>query len=252
MCHKLWQVLVEQTITRLKQGPIQSSTDHEQKERTLKRMHHRRHGRSRWEKILCDVEDFIQNIPTTWPVTTLRTGPRPHHSVSSTWLIPTALQISRMPCRRHHRRVRRRNGGYLASITQTSPEARNTSQKPTKLYITIVSRLRSVADVEEQLSHISNLSTMLGSIRKPYLNVDSRRRHHGSTSRTLDLTGDQQSWSSIQQLSNEERDQIDLQARLILSRCADRVKEMEALEKRTRLAAFYLNPAHLLFFSRSH
>ncbi|KAF8895933.1 snare protein syntaxin 18/UFE1 [Mucidula mucida] len=89
-----------------------------------------------------------------------------------------------------------------------------------------------VAEAYKILSHISNLSTMLGSIRKPYLNVDSRRRHHGSTSRTLDLTGDQQSWSSIQQLSNEERDQIDLQARLILSRCADRVKEMEALEKR--------------------
>ena len=37
----------------------------------------------------------------------------------------------------------------------------------------------------------------------------------------------------IRCLSNEERDQTDLQARVILSRCAGRVKEIEALEKRT-------------------
>lgn len=50
--------------------------------------------------------------------------------------------------------------------------------------------------------------------------------------RNLDLNDSQQSWSEIKYLSNEERDQIDLQARLVLTRCADRVKEMEALEKR--------------------
>jgi hypothetical protein len=51
-------------------------------------------------------------------------------------------------------------------------------------------------------------------------------------SRNLDLSDSQQSWSEIRYLSNEERDQIDLQARVILTRCADRVKKMEALEKR--------------------
>ena len=53
-------------------------------------------------------------------------------------------------------------------------------------------------------------------------------------SRSIDLSGpDQQSWASIKYLTNEERDQIDLQARVILSRCSERIKEMEALEKRT-------------------
>ena len=41
-----------------------------------------------------------------------------------------------------------------------------------------------------------------------------------------------QPWSASRHLTNEERDEIDLQARAILTRCADRVKEMEALEKR--------------------
>ncbi|KAK0468314.1 snare protein syntaxin 18/UFE1 [Desarmillaria tabescens] len=102
-----------------------------------------------------------------------------------------------------------------------------------------------VSEAYKILTHITTLTRMLSTIRKPYLNLDSRRgpfaRH---TSRTLDFSGnDEQSWSSIRQLSNEERDQIDLQARLILSRCADRVKEIEALEKRrAELVASKTNP----------
>ena len=84
-----------------------------------------------------------------------------------------------------------------------------------------------------KLNHICALTRVLNNIRRPYLNVDS----HSSPlvrqgSRSLDLNDSQQLWSEIKYLSNEERDQIDLQARLILTRCADRVKEMEALEKR--------------------
>jgi syntaxin 18 len=85
-----------------------------------------------------------------------------------------------------------------------------------------------------QLNHITTLTRMLANIRKPYLNVDSRNlplSRQGS-SRNIDLAGSDQSWSAIRSLTNEERDQIDLQARVILSRCADRVKEMETLEKR--------------------
>jgi len=85
---------------------------------------------------------------------------------------------------------------------------------------------------------------MLSNIRRPYLNVDSSSSplvRQGS--RNLDLNDSQQLWSEIKHLSNVERDQIDLQARLILTRCADRVKEMEALEKRrVELAARNLNP----------
>jgi len=74
------------------------------------------------------------------------------------------------------------------------------------------------------------MSRMLGSIRRAYLNVDTRSgpsRAHDS--RPIDIN-DADSWSNIRQLSNEQRDQIDLHARLFLSRCADRVKEMEGLE----------------------
>ena len=75
---------------------------------------------------------------------------------------------------------------------------------------------------------------MLATIRKPYLNLDSRNPplSRQISSRNIDLAGPDQSWSEIRSLTNEERDQIDLQARVILSRCADRVKEMEILEKR--------------------
>lgn len=73
---------------------------------------------------------------------------------------------------------------------------------------------------------------MLSHIRKPYLNIDSRPTRQNSP-RTLDLrNGSDESWSTIRHLTNEERDQIDLQARVIFTRCSDRVKEMEALEKR--------------------
>ncbi len=74
---------------------------------------------------------------------------------------------------------------------------------------------------------------MLSSVRKAYLNVDARNppllRH---TSRTIDFTAGDQSWGDIRNVPNEERDQIDLQARVILSRCKDRVAQLEELEKR--------------------
>lgn len=86
-----------------------------------------------------------------------------------------------------------------------------------------------------QLNHITTLTRMLSTIRKPYLNVDSRNTplSRQGSSRNIDLAGADQAWAGIRHLTNEERDQIDLQARVILSRCADRVKEMETLEKRT-------------------
>jgi syntaxin 18 len=86
-----------------------------------------------------------------------------------------------------------------------------------------------------QLNHITTLARMLATIRKPYLNMDSRAPLSSlsrQASRTLDLASSDSFWVGIQYLTNEERDQIDMQARIILSRCADRVKEMEVLEKR--------------------
>ncbi|KAG9317564.1 snare protein syntaxin 18/UFE1 [Chiua virens] len=94
------------------------------------------------------------------------------------------------------------------------------------------------------LNHITALTRVLRNIRRPYLNTDSNPSplvRQGS--RNLDLNDSQQSWSEIKYLTNEERDRIDLQTQLILTRCADRVKEMEALEKRRAgLAARSVNP----------
>lgn len=84
-----------------------------------------------------------------------------------------------------------------------------------------------------QLNHIGTLTRMLSSIRKPYLSVDAHAAslsRHGS--HNIDLSDSTKSWSGIRYLTDEERDQVDLQARVVLSRCADRVKEMETLEKR--------------------
>ena len=71
------------------------------------------------------------------------------------------------------------------------------------------------------------------SVRKPYLNVDARHPPmYRQASRNIDLAGADQTWANIKHLTNEERDQIDLQARVILSRCSERIREMEAIEKR--------------------
>ncbi|TFK94707.1 hypothetical protein K466DRAFT_649195 [Polyporus arcularius HHB13444] len=90
-----------------------------------------------------------------------------------------------------------------------------------------------VKEAYNVFNHISTLTRMLSSVRKAYLNVDARGppmiRH---TPRTIDIAGGEQSWSDIRNLTNEERDQIDLQARVILSRCKDRVAQLEELEKR--------------------
>ncbi|KAL5527405.1 hypothetical protein ACEPAG_6196 [Sanghuangporus baumii] len=93
------------------------------------------------------------------------------------------------------------------------------------------------------LNHINNLDKMLSSIRRAYLAVDSSSSSFlRQPARPLELDGSDQSWSSIRYLTNEERDQIDLQARIILSRCADRVKELEALDKkRAELASLDTN-----------
>ncbi|KAJ7904423.1 snare protein syntaxin 18/UFE1 [Mycena olivaceomarginata] len=101
-----------------------------------------------------------------------------------------------------------------------------------------------VAEAYVILNHINTLTRMLANIRRPYLNVDSRAvPTYRQPARNLDLDASDQSWNAIRHLSNQERDQIDLQARVILTRCADRVKEMEGIEKRRiELVASKANP----------
>ena len=73
---------------------------------------------------------------------------------------------------------------------------------------------------------------MLSTIRRAYLDIDaSSTTFTRQPTLTLELGGQDQAWASIRHLTNEERDQIDLQAKVILTKCADRVKELELLDK---------------------
>ena len=86
--------------------------------------------------------------------------------------------------------------------------------------------------MKPQLSHIKSLSRMLSSIRGAYLDLGSNSNSYiRQPNRGLDLDSPERSWSSIRHLTNEERDQIDLQAKMILTKCADRLRQMEELEK---------------------
>jgi len=87
---------------------------------------------------------------------------------------------------------------------------------------------------------------MLATIQVPYLNVDSRStplsRQH---TQKIDFTDtSSSSWANIRHLTNEERDQIDLQAKVILMRCSDRVKEMELVEKSELMLDLCYSPAY--------
>ncbi|KAI0722879.1 snare protein syntaxin 18/UFE1 [Earliella scabrosa] len=109
-----------------------------------------------------------------------------------------------------------------------------------------------VKEAYNVLNHIGTLARMLSSVRKAYLNVDSRNPPLlRQTNRTIDISGGDQSWSDLRNLTNEERDQIDLQARVILSRCKDRVAQLEELEKRrAEHAASQQNPLTRLLPAR--
>ncbi|KAJ7283746.1 snare protein syntaxin 18/UFE1 [Mycena rebaudengoi] len=149
-----------------------------------------------------------------------------------------------MPCSdrtQDFRKVIREQENVLptAKRRKTSRQATDTERNPQ-----LIAGKEYVAEAYIILNHINTLTRMLSNIRRPYLNVDSRAAPaYRQPSRNIDLDGSDQSWAAIRHLSNQERDQIDLQARVILTRCADRVKEMEALEKRrTELVASKVNP----------
>ncbi|KAI0303316.1 hypothetical protein B0F90DRAFT_1710058 [Multifurca ochricompacta] len=81
------------------------------------------------------------------------------------------------------------------------------------------------------LQHIVSLTRMLAAVRRAYLDVHARPPPvTRQVVRALDLSG-LDVWGDIKFFTNAERDQIDMQARTILARCADRVRDMEILEK---------------------
>jgi syntaxin 18 len=77
---------------------------------------------------------------------------------------------------------------------------------------------------------------MLAAVRRAYLDVHARPPPLTRQAvRVLDSTG-VDALADIKYFTNAERDQIDVQARQILARCADRVRDMETLEKRACLS----------------
>jgi syntaxin 18 len=86
-----------------------------------------------------------------------------------------------------------------------------------------------------QLNHLKTLGQLLSSVRRPYLNVDPNSHFRPATNaRNIDLNSmNSDAWANVKSLTNAERDQLDLQANVILTKCAQRVRELEQLEKRT-------------------
>lgn len=84
----------------------------------------------------------------------------------------------------------------------------------------------------EKLQHITSLTRMLVAVRRAYLDVHARPPPVTRQAVPAPDTSGIDAWADIKYFTNAERDQIDMQARSILARCADRVRDMEALEKR--------------------
>ena len=100
---------------------------------------------------------------------------------------------------------------------------------------TIVSHYRILFPLlltREKLQQIGSLTRILAAVRRAYLDVHARIPPVTRQAvRALDTTG-ADAWADIKYFTNAERDQIDVQARHILARCADRVHDMETLERR--------------------
>ena len=88
--------------------------------------------------------------------------------------------------------------------------------------------------------HITSLKRFLLTIRRPYLSSESHRRHHQSRHNNNKKSTQQQQKegslfslfpSNIQSLTDNERDEIDFQAKVIIRRCMDRIKELEHAEQ---------------------
>ncbi|KAI0255299.1 hypothetical protein BJV78DRAFT_1279478 [Lactifluus subvellereus] len=97
------------------------------------------------------------------------------------------------------------------------------------------------------LQHITSLTHMLAAVRRAYLDVHARPPPATRQVAPAPDTSGIDAWADIKYFTNAERDQIDMQARTILARCADRVRGMEALEKhRVERVAQSSNPLYRL------
>jgi syntaxin 18 len=92
----------------------------------------------------------------------------------------------------------------------------------------------------EKLQHITSLTRMLAAVRRAYLDVHARPPPVTRQAARVPDTSGIDAWADIKYFTNAERDQIDMQARTILARCADRVRGMEVLEKREISPPFFM------------
>ncbi|KAK6906048.1 hypothetical protein I203_100029 [Kwoniella mangroviensis CBS 8507] len=86
--------------------------------------------------------------------------------------------------------------------------------------------------------HLTSLSHLLSSVRKPYLSTIeppplSRRAHNHNHDGGGDEMNEWKKWEKVKYLTDRERDEIDLRARMILRRCKERVGVLE-LDEQTR------------------
>ena len=73
---------------------------------------------------------------------------------------------------------------------------------------------------------------MLAAVRRAYLDVHAWPPPVTCQAARAPDTSDVGAWADIKYFTNAEHDQIDVQARTILARCADCVHGIEALETR--------------------
>ncbi|CAE6397031.1 unnamed protein product [Rhizoctonia solani] len=103
------------------------------------------------------------------------------------------------------------------------------------------------------LNHLKTLGQLLSSVRRPYLNVDPNNHFRpAANTRNIDLNNmNSDVWANVKSLTNAERDQLDLQANVILTKCAQRVQELEQLEKQhSEIVAGRTNPLLRMLPSR--
>jgi len=86
-----------------------------------------------------------------------------------------------------------------------------------------------VAEANTILAHIRSLSQMLSQLHRPYLSFDENDNTH--TPRRDKFDASSNNWANIRSLTEDERDQIDLRAKTIISTCATRVRNLERLEQ---------------------
>ncbi|KAI9462536.1 hypothetical protein F5148DRAFT_1016206 [Russula earlei] len=97
------------------------------------------------------------------------------------------------------------------------------------------------------LQHTTSLTRMLSTVRRAYLDVHARQPPVTRQAVRAFDTNSVDALADIKYFTNTERDQIDIQARKILARCAERVHDMETLEKqRIERAAQSSNPLYRL------